>query len=147
MTEYQVEILLVEDNPTDAELALRSLKKNNLANHIEWVKDGEAALDFLFCRGEYADRDPVRPKVMLLDLRLPKLDGLDVLKVVRETPHLKELPIVILTSSQEDTDLVSAYDLGVNSYVRKPIEFEVFSKVVADLGMYWMLVNQSPVKD
>lgn len=144
INEIQVDILLVEDNPTDAELALRALKKNNLANHIEWVKDGEAALNFLFCRNEYSTRNPAQPKVVLLDLRLPKVDGLDVLKAVRESEKMVDLPIVILTSSKEDKDMVSAYDLGVNSYVRKPIAFEEFSKVVAELGMYWILVNQLP---
>ncbi len=140
----QVDILLVEDNPADAELAMRMLRKNNLANRIEWVKDGEVALAFLFRRGEFADSGRCRPKVVLLDLRLPKVDGIEVLKAIRASPETKHIPVVVLTSSKEDKDLVAAYDLGVNSYVRKPIAFDEFSRTVTELGMYWLRVNRIP---
>ena len=139
-----VDILLVEDNPTDAELALRALQKGRLVNRIEWIKDGEAALDFLFARGDYADRESGNPKVVLLDLRLPKVDGIEVLKAIRADERTEQIPVVALTSSKEDRDLVAAYGLGVNSYVRKPIAFDEFSKTVSDLGMYWLLVNEVP---
>ncbi len=137
----EVDILLVEDNPADAELTIRALKKNKIANHIEWMKDGEEALDYLL------NRNGVLPKVVLLDLRLPKVDGIDVLRAIREDEKVKDLPVVILTSSREDKDLVAAYDLRVNSYVRKPIDFNEFAKTVSDLGMYWLLVNEVPAGD
>lgn len=141
-----VEILLVEDNPTDAELALRALRKKNLANHLTWVKDGEEALDFLFCRGAYAGREGCQtPRVILLDLRLPKVDGLEVLHTVKSDERTKTIPVVVLTSSKEDRDIVDSYALGVNSYISKPVDFEEFSKTVAELGMYWLLVNHPPV--
>jgi two-component system response regulator len=143
-TESIVDILLVEDNPSDAELALHALRRNNLANRIEWVKDGEVALDYLFQRGAYLNRNPQLPKVVLLDLRLPKVDGIEVLRAIRENPVTEELPVVVLTSSKEDKDVVSAYKLGVNSFVPKPVAFQSFSKVVAELGMYWVLVNRVP---
>lgn len=139
-----VDILLVEDNPADAELAIRALRKNKLANRIEWVKDGEAALNFLFARGEFVDAGFSHPQVVLLDLRLPKLDGTEVLKEIRAHKETQDIPVVILTSSKEDKDLVRSYKLGVNSYVRKPINFAEFSKTVGELGMYWLLVNQVP---
>lgn len=139
-----VDILLVEDNPSDAELAIRALRKHHLANNLEWVKDGEAALDFLFNRGSYADRPTSLPRVVLLDLRLPKLDGIEVLTQIRNDPKTRELPVVILTSSKEERDLVATYELGVNSFVAKPVSFEEFAKVVAELGMYWLLVNRVP---
>lgn len=142
--ELVVDILLVEDNPNDAELAIRALKKHHLANHLEWVKDGVAALDFLFQRGEYAGRSNVLPKVVLLDLRLPKLDGIEVLSEIRGNPETRELPVVILTSSKEERDLVATYQLGVNSFVAKPVSFDEFARTVADLGMYWVLVNRVP---
>lgn len=138
-----VDILLVEDNPTDAELAMRSLKKHNLTNHLVWVKDGEEALNFLFCKGEYADNIRT-PKVVMLDLRLPKVDGLEVLRQIRENEKTKELPVVILTSSREDRDIVESYKLGVNSFVSKPVEFEEFVRTVSELGLYWVLVNKTP---
>lgn len=140
----QLDILLVEDNPTDAELTLRSLKKNHMANSVEWVKDGEAALDYLFLRGEFADRNGGNPRLVLLDLRLPKVDGIEVLRELRGNEHTQHIPVVILTSSKEDQDLVAAYDLGVNSYVRKPIDFGEFTETIGSLGMYWLLVNQTP---
>jgi CheY-like chemotaxis protein len=141
-----VDILLVEDNPSDAELALHSLKKNNLANNLVWVKDGEAALDFLFHRGEYAGRPNQLPKVVLLDLRLPKIDGIEVLRQIRGDAKTKKIPVVILTSSKEEQDVTNSYDLGINSYVAKPVAFEDFAKVVANLGMYWVLVNHAPAE-
>lgn len=142
--ELAVDILLVEDNPCDAELAIRALQKHHLANHLEWVKDGAAALDFLFQRGDYAGRSSAMPKVVLLDLRLPKLDGIEVLAQIRANPETRELPVVILTSSQEEQDLVATYQLGVNSFVSKPVAFDAFARTVAELGMYWVLVNRVP---
>ena len=141
-----VEILLVEDNPTDAELAMRSLKKSNLSNNLVWVKDGAQALDFLFCRGAYAGRDTKNiPRVILLDLRLPKVDGLEVLRTIKSDERTKFIPVVVLTSSKEDRDITESYQLGVNSYISKPVEFDAFSKAVAELGMYWLLLNRPPV--
>ena len=144
ITESVVDILLVEDNPNDAELALRALKKHNLANRVEWVKDGEAALDFLFHRGAYAKSPNTLPRVVLLDLRLPKVDGLEVLTQIRAHPETRDLPVVVLTSSKEERDVVDTYKLGVNSFVTKPVAFAEFSQVVAELGMYWVLVNRVP---
>jgi CheY-like chemotaxis protein len=142
---HEVEILLVEDSATDAEMTLRVMKASNLANRVVWVKDGAAALDFLFCRGEYAARDPRDgPSVVLLDLRLPKVDGIEALRQIKGDERTKTIPVVVLTSSKEDRDVTESYRLGVNSYVRKPVEFEGFSKAVADLGMYWLLLNQPP---
>lgn len=137
-----VDILLVEDNPTDAELAMHSLNKHNIANHIEWVKDGATALDFLFMRGDYEHRNSAVPRVVLLDLRLPKVEGLEVLKQMRANEKTKFIPVVVMTSSKEERDIVESYQLGANSYVAKPVEFEEFSRTVATLGMYWMLVNK-----
>jgi len=139
-----VDILLVEDNPNDAELALHALKKHNLANRVEWVMDGEVALDFLFQRGKYADRPNTLPKVVLLDLRLPKVDGIEVLRQMRADPATKALPVVVLTSSKEERDVMETYKLGVNSYVAKPVAFDEFARTVAELGMYWVLVNRVP---
>ncbi len=147
-TMTEVEVLLVEDNPTDAELAVRALKKSNLANKLVWVKDGAAALDFLFSRGEYAGRTQQEgPKVILLDLRLPKVDGMEVLRQVKENPATRTIPVVVLTSSKEDRDVAESYRLGVNSFISKPVEFDAFAKVVSELGMYWLLVNKPPVPD
>jgi CheY-like chemotaxis protein len=143
----EVEILLVEDNPTDAELATRALKKANLANKLVWVKDGAEALDFLFATGPYSQRTiPDGPKVILLDLRLPKVDGLEVLRRVKGDERTRAIPVVVLTSSKEDRDVAESYKLGVNSYISKPVEFDAFAKTVADLGMYWLLVNHPPVR-
>ncbi len=143
----EVEILLVEDNPTDAELCIRALKKNNLANKLVWVKDGAEALDFLFSTGAYADRGPTcPPKVVLLDLRLPKVDGMEVLRKVKAEERTRAIPVVVLTSSKEEVDLEECYKLGVNSYISKPVEFDAFAKTVSELGMYWLLVNRPPVK-
>jgi two-component system, response regulator len=138
-----VQILLVEDNPNDAELALHALRKGNLANQVDWVKDGEAALDYLFHRGPYHDQQG-QPKVVLLDLRLPKLDGIDVLRAVRANPETRELPVVVLTSSKEDRDIVETYRLGVNSFVSKPVVFKDFVETVSSLGLYWVIINRVP---
>lgn len=141
----KTEILLVEDNPNDAELTLRTLRKHNLANHVEWVKDGEAALDFLFRRGAYTGRnDNDTLRLVLLDLRLPKVDGIEVLQQIRSHEETRLLPVVVLTSSKEDRDLLATYQLGVNSYVAKPVVFEEFARTVAELGMYWLLINKIP---
>lgn len=144
-TMTEVEILLVEDNPTDAELAIRALKKANLANNLAWVKDGAEALDFLFATGDYAERKPEpNPKVILLDLRLPKIDGMEVLHRIKQDPRTHAIPVVVLTSSKEDRDVAESYQLGVNSFISKPVEFNAFAKTVTELGFYWLLVNRSP---
>ena len=138
-------LLLVEDNPTDAELAIRALKKNNLANKLVWVKDGAEALDFLFATGAYSERKVVNgPKVILLDLRLPKVDGMEVLRRVKDDARTRTIPVVVLTSSKEDRDVAESYMLGVNSFISKPVEFDEFAKTVAELGLYWLLVNHPP---
>lgn len=138
-------ILLVEDNPADAELTLHALRKNNLANQVHLVRDGEEALDFLFFRGAHAARAfDAGPDLILLDLKLPKVDGLEVLQEVKADPRTRALPIVILTSSKEERDLVSSYRLGVNSYIQKPVNFAEFQEVVRQLGMYWLLTNSKP---
>jgi CheY-like chemotaxis protein len=141
----RVEVLLIEDSPTDAELCTRALKKHKLANDLVWVKDGAEALDFLFARGSYSGRDMMYPpKLVLLDLRLPKVDGLEVLRQVRADERLKTLPVVILSSSKEDRDIAESYRLGANSYVSKPVEFQEFADAVAKLGLYWLLINRPP---
>ena len=140
-----VDILLVEDNPQDAELTIRSLKKQNLANHLFAVEDGAEAIDFIFCRGKYAHRDISNPpRVVLLDLKLPKVDGLEVLRVLKQDDRTRSIPVVIVTSSREDPDIRAAYGLGVNSYVVKPVDFESFADAMSKLGLYWLLVNQPP---
>jgi CheY-like chemotaxis protein len=139
------EVLLVEDNPTDAEMTLRAFKKHNLSNHVFWVKDGAEALDYLFCRGQYAARlQSDRPKVVLLDLRLPKVDGMDVLKEVKSDERTMFIPVVVLTSSKEERDIETCYKLGANSYICKPVEFDAFMERIADLGMYWVFLNNPP---
>lgn len=140
----EVEILLVEDNASDAELTIRVLRKNNLANKLVWVKDGAEALDFIFAAGAYAGRELKNgPKVILLDLRLPKIDGLEVLRRIKGSDLSKTIPVVVLTSSKEDLDVKECYKLGVNSYIGKPVEFDKFSEVVRELGFYWLLVNRT----
>ena len=141
----QVEILLVEDNPNDAELAIRALKKHNLANNLVHVSDGAIALDYIFARGEYSGRDVmVRPKLILLDLKLPKVDGIEVLRAIKSDPRTALIPVVVLTTSREERDLVETYRLGVNSYIVKPVEFDKFVDVVRELGYYWLLLNEQP---
>jgi len=140
-----IEILLVEDNPQDLKLTQRALKKANLANHIQVARDGEEALQFIFCEGPYAGRKIQNgPKVILLDLKLPKVDGKEVLERIKSDPRTKMIPVVVLTSSKEQSDLVESYKLGVNSYIVKPVNFEGFAAAVQDLGMYWLLLNQPP---
>lgn len=139
----EVEILIVEDNPHDRELALRALKKNNIANHIFTVGDGEEALEFLFGTGRYASRSSKSlPHVVFLDLKLPKVDGLEVLRQVKSDERTRRIPIVVVTSSAQERDLVESYGLGVNSYVVKPIDFDAFMKTIGDLGFYWIAMNQ-----
>jgi len=140
-----IEILLVEDNASDAEMTIRALKKNNLANRLLHLKDGADALDFLFAEGEYAGRDlGSKPKVILLDLKMPKVNGIEVLSRIRTDERTKKIPVVILTSSSEDPDIQTCYALGANSYVVKPVEFEEFYKAISNLGLYWIIVNKSP---
>jgi two-component system response regulator len=142
---HTVEILLVEDNPRDLELAVHALEKTKLGNHIHVAHDGAQALDFIFCRGPHADRKIENgPKVILLDLKLPKVDGLEVLKQLKADPRTHMIPVVVLTSSKEQKDVVESYRLGVNSYIVKPVDFECFAKAVRDLGFYWLLLNESP---
>jgi two-component system response regulator len=138
-------IMLVEDNPDDEELTLRALRKASIANNVFVAKDGQEALDFLFCTGRHAGRTPLTmPAVVLLDLKLPKLDGIDVLQRIRADPRTKLIPVVVLTSSSEDEDMLRSYQSGANSYVRKPIEFSAFAHAVTQLGMYWVLINKTP---
>jgi two-component system, response regulator len=140
-----VEILLVEDNASDAELTLHALQKSKLVNRIQLVRDGEEALDFLFCRGQFSDRRfDSAPSLVLLDLKLPKVDGLQVLQQAKSDPRTRTIPIIILTSSKEEQDLVRSYHLGVNSYIQKPVNFSDFQEVVRHLGMYWLLTNTKP---
>jgi two-component system response regulator len=142
----EVEILLVEDNMNDAELTIRSLKKINLANNLFHVKDGEEALDFVYARGNYASRQTNnKPKVILLDIKMPKVDGIEVLRQIKSNDVTKVIPVVIMTSSKEEQDIVTSYNLGVNGYVVKPVNFDAFAKAICDLGLYWLIVNQSPM--
>lgn len=137
-------ILLVEDNAQDETLTLRALKKNNIRNEVIVARDGAEALDYLFATGAHAARDPAAtPQVVLLDLKLPKVDGLDVLKAIRNDPRTKLLPVIILTSSREDSDLIEGYSLGANSYVRKPVDFTQFTEAVRQLGLYWLVINEA----
>lgn len=138
--------MLVEDNPDDVQLTLRALKQNNITNEIVVAKDGVEALDILFCTGVYTGRDPIAlPQVILLDLKLPKIDGLEVLRRLRADKKTKLLPVVILTSSNEDQDVINGYNLGANSYIRKPVDFSQFTEAVRHLGLYWLLLNEAPV--
>jgi two-component system response regulator len=145
MANQPLEILLVEDNPNDVRLTLHAFKRHNLANGIQVARDGAEALEYIFCTGPYAHRkiDDV-PKMILLDLKLPKVDGLEVLRQIRADPRTASIPVVILTSSAEERDLVESYQLGVNSYIVKPVDFEQFNEVARMLGLYWLLLNQVP---
>jgi CheY-like chemotaxis protein len=141
----EIEILLVEDNPDDLDMALHALRKMNLANRIQVARDGVEALDFIFCCGSHAARKMENmPKVVLLDLKLPKVDGLEVLRAIKSDTRTKNIPVVVLTSSKEQNDVVSSYQLGVNSYIVKPVNFVQFAEAVQKLGLYWLLLNQPP---
>lgn len=144
MAPSEVEILLVEDNPHDVELTVHALRQHRLANAIQVARDGEEALDFLFCRGPHSTRTFIPPRVVLLDLKLPKLDGIEVLEAIRRDPRTTQLPVVILTSSREQEDVVASYRLHVNSYIQKPVNFDQFQEVVRQMGYYWLVVNEPP---
>ena len=139
----EIEILLVEDNPLDAELAMRGLKEEKLANNITWVKDGQQALDYLFGSGAHAGRNGIVPKLVLLDLKMPRVDGIDVLRAIKSDPSTRRIPVVIMTSSQEESDVVKTYDLGANSYLVKPIDFKSLADVARQAGFYWLAVNRA----
>jgi two-component system, response regulator len=140
----EVEILLVEDSPHDAELTMRALKKGGLANKLLWVKDGEQALNYLFRRGEFADRNDVLPRLVLLDLKMPRVDGIEVLRAVKADERTRRIPVVVMTTSQEERDVAQTYDLGVNSYVVKPVDFGSVAEVVCRAGYYWLAINRTP---
>ncbi len=145
MTQNGVEILLVEDNPKDLKLAMHALSSRMLANKIEAARDGEEALDYLFCRGRYAGRSfDGPPRLVLLDLKLPKVDGLEVLRTMKSDPRTKAIPVVILTASKEERDVVEGYQLGVNAYIQKPVDFDQFRQIVEQVGLFWLVVNQPP---
>ena len=145
MNKYQtVEILLVEDSAHDAEMTMRVLKRRGIVNEIAWVKDGVEAIEYLFCEGEYADRDNGLPKMVLLDMKMPRMDGLQVLRKLKSSEKTKHIPVIMLTSSQEESDLMNSYLSGVNSYIVKPVDFEQFDETIAQVGMYWAVVNQTP---
>jgi CheY-like chemotaxis protein len=140
-----IEILLVEDSPADAEMTLRALRGNNLANKVHWVKDGAQALEFMFRRGEYAGRDLAStPKLVLLDIKMPKIDGIEVLRRLKAREETRPVPVVVMTSSNEERDVVESYRLGVNSYIVKPVQFESFLETVAKIGLYWVITNRVP---
>jgi two-component system response regulator len=144
MNPEELDILLVEDNQDDMDLALHALRRENLANHISIARDGEEALDFLFCRGAFVERSfDYPPKLVLLDLKLPKVDGLEVLRQIKLDPRTKTIPIVIMTSSKEERDMVSGYNLGANSYIQKPVDFDQFRETVKTIGLYWLVINQA----
>ena len=145
MRQNEVGILLVEDNPADVELTLHALRRSKLANRIDVVRDGEEALDFLFCRGAHSRRTLAdQPRLILLDLKLPKVDGLQVLQQIKSDPRTRAIPVVILTASTETQDLLAGYQSGVNSYLQKPVDFDAFQKMIVQVGMYWLVVNQPP---
>ncbi|HTD28719.1 MAG TPA: response regulator [Xanthomonadaceae bacterium] len=144
MNYQQVEILLVEDSSADAEMTLRTLKKRGIANSVEWVRDGVEAIDFLFCEGPHKDRGNLQPKLVLLDLKMPRMDGLEVLARMKNDARTKAIPVVMMTSSREEGDLLASYQLGVNSYVVKPVDFDAFAETVAQVGMYWLIANVAP---
>jgi CheY-like chemotaxis protein len=140
----QVGILLVDDSELDAELTIRSLKKSNLANKLTWVKDGQEALDYLFKQGDYARREDTLPRIILLDLNMPRVNGIEVLKAIKADERTKRIPVVVMTSSQEEKDVAQTHDLGVNSYVVKPLDFNALADVVGRVGYYWLAVNRTP---
>jgi len=141
----EIEVLLVEDNASDAEMTIRALKKNNLVNKLLHLKDGAEALDFIFAEGEYSGRQMENiPKVILLDLKMPKVSGIEVLRRIKTDERTRKIPVVVLTSSKEDPDIQACYALGVNSYVVKPVDFNEFQKAISDLGLFWMIINQPP---
>jgi two-component system, response regulator len=143
----EIEILLVEDNPNDTEMTIRGLKKHNLANNIIHVSDGEEALDFIYARGNFKDRDiNIKPRLILLDIKLPKVNGLEVLKIIKSDPETKMIPVVVLTTSSEESDLIESYQLGVNSFIIKPVDFDKFVESIRDIGFYWLLLNILPGK-
>lgn len=140
-----IDILLIEDNADDAEMTIRSLKRKNLAERLKWIKDGAEAVDFLFGTGRFASRDiSVKPKVIFLDLKLPKLNGLEILELIKKNPTTEKIPVVMLTSSQEEQDILKSYDLGVNSYIVKPLDFEQFAEAIISVGKYWLKTNVAP---
>src|SRR5258708_11176083 len=147
MTHDEVEILYVEDDSADVELTLLALRPSRIANRMHVARDGAEALDFLFCRGTYAERQFLAPKLVLLDMKLPKIDGLGVLRAIREDVRTKMIPVVVLTSSNEQKDVLASYKLHVNSYMQKPVDFDQFQQVVQQLGLYWMIVNQMPLPE
>jgi two-component system response regulator len=141
-----MEILLIEDNPNDVELTLHTLQKHHLANHIQVIRDGAEALDYLFCRGAFEGRNPnPAPKLILLDLKLPKVDGLEVLRQIRHEERTRRLPVVVMTTSRQEPDIAESYALGINSYIVKPIDFDQFNEAVRQIGCYWLLLNQPPI--
>lgn len=145
MAQEPVEILLVEDNPDDVELTLRALRKYNITNRVHVARDGAEALEFLFCEGAHAGRNCAdRPRVVLLDLKLPKVDGLEVLRRIKSDPRTQTIPVVVLTSSREERDMAESYRLGVNSFIVKPVDFAQFMEAVRSVGLYWMLLNEAP---
>ncbi|MDB5110736.1 MAG: two-component system response regulator [Mucilaginibacter sp.] len=141
MNNNEVEILLVEDNINDAELTIRSLKKVNLSNKLFHVKDGAEALDFIFAKGEFLNQQISRPKLILLDIKMPKVDGIEVLRQIKSNEATKTIPVVIMSSSKEEKDIIASYNFGVNSYVVKPVDFEGFAKAISQLGLYWIITN------
>ena len=145
MNEYEhVEILLVDDSPLDAELAIRGLKEHNLANNVVWVKDGEQALDYVYCRGRFEGRSGAGPRLILLDLKMPKVDGIEVTRTIKGDEKTRHIPIVIMTSSKEERDISQSYSLGANSYIVKPLDFEALANVASQAGYYWLAINRAP---